>query len=126
MTLSVTVALIFTPSLCATLLRPRVAEAHERERGFFGWFNRGYQKLNQGYAHGLDHVTHRWGRSLLLYVAIVVVMAVLLGSDRPGLAVAAHLRRALAADRANAAGGAASGDAGRDPRLSRLFHPVGR
>src|ERR1700722_8905392 len=42
MALSVMVALIFTPSLCATLLKPRVAGAHERERGFFGWFNRGF------------------------------------------------------------------------------------
>ena len=77
MSLSVLVALIFTPSLCATLLRPRVAEAHERERGFFGWFNRGYQRLNQGYAHGLGHVTNRRGRYLLVYVAIVALMAVL-------------------------------------------------
>ena len=60
MTLSVMVALIFTPSLCATLLKPRVAEAHERERGFFGWFNRGFNRMNRGYERGVEscHGTH--------------------------------------------------------------------
>jgi len=77
MSLSVMVALIFTPSLCATLLRPRVAEAHERERGFFGWFNRNYQRLNGGYARGLEHVTGRIGRYLVVYAAIVVAMGIL-------------------------------------------------
>jgi hydrophobe/amphiphile efflux-1 (HAE1) family protein len=77
MALSVTVALIFTPSLCATLLRPRVADAHERERGFFGWFNRGFASMNRGYSHGLGHVTSRNGRYLLVYLVIVVMMGVL-------------------------------------------------
>jgi hydrophobe/amphiphile efflux-1 (HAE1) family protein len=77
MALSVLVALIFTPSLCATLLRPKGAESHERERGFFGWFNRGFTSMNRGYEHGLGHVTGRRGRYLLVYVAIVAAMAVL-------------------------------------------------
>jgi hydrophobe/amphiphile efflux-1 (HAE1) family protein len=77
MSLSVLVALIFTPSLCATLLRPRVAEAHERERGFFGWFNRGFTRMNLTYERGVGHVTGRTGRYLLLYLLIVVVMGVL-------------------------------------------------
>jgi len=77
MALSVMVALIFTPSLCATLLRPRVADAHERERGFFGWFNRGFASMNLGYYNGLRYVTRRSVRSLLVYVIIVVAMGVL-------------------------------------------------
>jgi hydrophobe/amphiphile efflux-1 (HAE1) family protein len=77
MALSVMVALIFTPSLCATLLRPRVAEAHERERGFFGWFNRGFTRMNVGYERGVAHITRRTGRYLLLYLVIVVAMGVL-------------------------------------------------
>ena len=77
MTLSVMVALIFTPSLCATILRPRVAEAHERERGFFGWFNRGFASVNRGYARGVTHVSSRTGRYLLVYVVIVLAMGVL-------------------------------------------------
>ncbi len=77
MSLSVLVALIFTPSLCATLLRPRVAEAHERERGFFGWFNRGFTRMNLGYERGVSHVTRHTGRYLLVYLVIVVAMGLL-------------------------------------------------
>jgi len=77
MTLSVLVALIFTPSLCATLLRPKVAEAHERERGFFGWFNRGFQAATDGYSSGLTRITRHIGRYFLVYVVIVAAMAVL-------------------------------------------------
>jgi multidrug efflux pump len=77
MSLSVLVALIFTPSLCATLLRPRVAEAHERERGFFGWFNRGFTRMNLSYERGVSHVTRHTGRYLLVYLVIVVAMGLL-------------------------------------------------
>ena len=77
MTLSVLVALIFTPSLCVTLLRPRGADAHDRERGFFGWFNRGFEATNRGYARGLGQVTRHNGRYLLVYLGIVLVMVVL-------------------------------------------------
>ena len=77
MALSVLVALMFTPSLCATLLRARAAEAHERERGFFGWFNRGFNRMNLGYERSVGHVTRRTGRYLLIYLVIVVAMGVL-------------------------------------------------
>jgi multidrug efflux pump len=76
MALSVMVALIFTPSLCATLLKPKVAEAQER-KGFFGWFNRGFARMNRGYERGVAHVTGRTGRYFLVYGAIVVVMGLL-------------------------------------------------
>ena len=77
MVLSVLVALIFTPALCATLLRPRQAGAHERERGFFGWFNRGFNRMNHGYEHGVAHVTRHIGRYLIVYLLIVAAMAFL-------------------------------------------------
>jgi hydrophobe/amphiphile efflux-1 (HAE1) family protein len=77
MTLSVIVALVFTPSLCVTLLRPRSGEAHERERGLFGWFNRGFARMNRGYERGVAHVTGRTTRYFLVYGVIVVAMAVL-------------------------------------------------
>jgi hydrophobe/amphiphile efflux-1 (HAE1) family protein len=77
MSLSVLVALVFTPSLCATLLRPRVAEAHERERGFFGWFNRGFTRMNRDYDRGVGHVTQHTRRYLLVYLAIVVAIGLL-------------------------------------------------
>src|ERR1035441_8564267 len=40
MVLSVTVAIVLTPALCATLLKPVKKGGHHSDRGFFGWFNR--------------------------------------------------------------------------------------
>jgi multidrug efflux pump len=77
MSLSVLVALVFTPALCATLLRPKGDAAHERERGFFGWFNRGFGRMNRGYERGVGHISRRIGRYFLIYAAIVGVMAIL-------------------------------------------------
>jgi len=58
MTLSVLVALIFTPALCATLLKAPDKTRQER-RGFFGWFNRNFERGNQRYERGVVHVVHR-------------------------------------------------------------------
>jgi hydrophobe/amphiphile efflux-1 (HAE1) family protein len=77
MGLSVLVALIFTPSLCATLLRPKRAGTGEREGGIFGWFNRGFARMTHGYERSLQHIAQRTGRYLLIYLAIVAVMGVL-------------------------------------------------
>src|SRR5579862_7746564 len=77
MTLSVLVALILTPALCATLLRKPAGGERERKRGLFGLFNRGFAATNRGYARGLGQVTRHCGRYLLVYLGIVVVMAVL-------------------------------------------------
>src|ERR1700730_10376997 len=77
MTLSVLVALVFTPSLCATLLRKPRGAGHERKGGFFGLFNRGFASVNRGYEHGVSHVTVRTGRYLLAYLAIVVGLGAL-------------------------------------------------
>src|SRR5690554_7822776 len=41
MSFSVLVAFIFTPALCATLLKP--GDQHVR-KGFFGWFNRTFDR----------------------------------------------------------------------------------
>jgi multidrug efflux pump len=78
MALSVLTALVFTPSLCATLLRERQAgEEHARERGFFGLFNRLFARMTASYERAVGHVTVRMGRYLLIYIAIVAAMAVL-------------------------------------------------
>jgi multidrug efflux pump len=76
MTLSVLVALIFTPALCATLLKPSDVEHHAR-RGFFGWFNRNFDRANHGYVGGVHSILGRPKRYLVIYAAIVVVLGVL-------------------------------------------------
>src|SRR5690606_16781653 len=44
MSLSVLVAIILTPALCATLLKPIDKHHHAEKRGFFGWFNRVFDR----------------------------------------------------------------------------------
>jgi multidrug efflux pump len=75
MILSVLVALIFTPALCATLLKPR-ASAHAAH-GFFGWFNRGFDRGNAKYEGAVLHAVNRTGRYLAIFAVIVIVMGVL-------------------------------------------------
>ncbi|ATE63406.1 efflux RND transporter permease subunit [Rhizorhabdus dicambivorans] len=75
MALSVLVALILTPALCATILRP--AREHQERKGLFGWFNRSFDRGVTRYDHGLRRVERRWGRTLLLYTAILGVLAIL-------------------------------------------------
>jgi hydrophobe/amphiphile efflux-1 (HAE1) family protein len=78
MVLSVLVALIFTPALCATLLKP-VAQGHKpAQRGFFGWFNRAFDRSNRAYLSGVQRVIARTGRYLILYVGIAAVLAFLM------------------------------------------------
>jgi multidrug efflux pump len=78
MALSVLVALIFTPALCSTLLK-RKSQGHQpAQRGFFGWFNRMFDRGNHAYQRGVQHIIGRTGRYLLIYGAIAGVMAVLL------------------------------------------------
>ncbi len=77
MTLSVLVALIFTPALCATLLKPIPAGHHEK-RGFFGWFNRSFNRGVNGYERGVAAMLRRKLPYLLLYLALIGLMLVLL------------------------------------------------
>src|SRR3954464_1536620 len=77
MTLSVLVALVLTPALCATLLKPPEEGAHRHHAGFFGWFNRGFNRANHGYANAVERMTRKTGRWLIVYVGIVVLMGVL-------------------------------------------------
>ena len=77
MVLSVTVALVLTPALCATLLKPPKADAHRTGRGFFGWFNRTFDKGVEGYEGALKTITRVWLPFSLVYLAVVVAMALL-------------------------------------------------
>ncbi len=74
MALSVLVALIFTPALCATMLKAGHAPSN---KGFFGWFNRNFDRGNKGYQRGVAAMLKRPGRSMLVYGAIVAIMAVM-------------------------------------------------
>lgn len=68
MALSVLVALVLTPALCATLLKP----SHVHQPGslagrFFGGFNRGFDKTNQGTQSFVAKMIAQSKRYLLVY-----------------------------------------------------------
>jgi multidrug efflux pump len=71
MVLSVIVALVFTPALCATLLKPVEKGHHATNKGFFGWFNRSFDSSSNKYQGMVGAmITHR-ARSMLLYVLLL-------------------------------------------------------
>lgn len=77
MALSVLVALILTPALCATLLKPVSAEHHEKRSGFFGWFNAKFDHSVNHYTKSVSGIVRKTGRYLVVYLIIVIGMAVL-------------------------------------------------
>ena len=71
MALSVLVALILTPALCATLLRPIQPGTHQQKRGFFGWFNRTFENGADRYRESVAYVLKRTGRFGLIYLLLI-------------------------------------------------------
>ena len=76
MVLSVLVAMTLTPALCATLLKPVDGKGHGPQSGFFGWFNRTFERGAQAYQRVVGKILQRSGRSLMVYVLVVAAMAV--------------------------------------------------
>ena len=77
MVLSVLVALMLTPALCATLLKPVTKGEHTAERGFFGWFNRTFDRGNARLPRRVGGMLARSWPLLVIYAALVVLMGVL-------------------------------------------------
>ena len=75
MALSVLVALIFTPALCATMLKAIPKGEHGTpKKGFFGWFNRNFDRSVRSYERGVGNILQRKAPYLLAYLLIVVGM----------------------------------------------------
>ncbi|KVD45037.1 acriflavine resistance protein B [Burkholderia sp. ABCPW 11] len=66
---SALLALTLTPALCATMLKP-LAPGHHEKRGFFGWFNRRFDRLTKWYETRVGRLVGRTGRVMLVFVAI--------------------------------------------------------
>ncbi|MGD9949910.1 MAG: efflux RND transporter permease subunit, partial [Desulfobulbus sp.] len=71
MVLSVLVALVLTPALCATILKPINREQHGQKKGFFGWFNRNFERSADGYKNTVSYVLKRTGRFGLIYLLLI-------------------------------------------------------
>lgn len=77
MALSVLVAIIFTPALCATILKPRSQDDERPARGVFRWFNIGYERSERRYLGGVRHLLLRGGRFMFIYGLLLLAMAFL-------------------------------------------------
>ncbi|MDR1745127.1 MAG: efflux RND transporter permease subunit [Planctomycetota bacterium] len=85
MVLSIVVAVVLTPALCATMLRaedfapedqrpkPRTPLGHFRN-WFFRWFNRGFAFVNRCYVGVVGHMVHRWVRFIGVYILIILAL----------------------------------------------------
>ncbi|WDP84123.1 MAG: efflux RND transporter permease subunit [Desulfobacter sp.] len=71
MALSVVVALVLTPALCATMLKPVAKGHHHGKKGFFGWFNRSFDSGRSIYGSSVKYTTARVFRFLLIYALII-------------------------------------------------------
>ena len=67
-------ALSLTPALCATLLKPVEQGHHVEKRGFFGWFNRRFQRTAKGYEGIVAKLVRRAGRLMIIYLALAAVV----------------------------------------------------
>jgi hydrophobe/amphiphile efflux-1 (HAE1) family protein len=74
MTLSVIVALVFTPALCATILKPGHGA---KKRGLWGLFNRGYDRTQQTYTRVTGVLVRRKLPVLIVYGLIAAALALL-------------------------------------------------
>jgi multidrug efflux pump len=70
-------ALSLTPALCALLLKSVEAGHHHAKSGFFGWFNRGFSRTAKGYEGLVARILNRAGRYLIVFAALVAVVALL-------------------------------------------------
>ncbi|MGE0582848.1 MAG: efflux RND transporter permease subunit [Steroidobacteraceae bacterium] len=77
MGLSVLIAIVLTPALCATMLKPVERGHGYTDRGFFGWFNRNFRRASEGVEGSVRSILSRSGRYMAVFAALVVLMGVL-------------------------------------------------
>jgi multidrug efflux pump len=71
MLLSVFVALTITPALCASMLKPHKPGPR---RGPFGWFNRGFERVTNGYRRVIAWMLRGPWKWLVPYAAVCALM----------------------------------------------------
>lgn len=65
-------ALSLTPALCATMLKPIPKGHHQEKKGFFGWFNRKFDKLTRRYSGWIARLLRRTFVMGIVYLALAV------------------------------------------------------
>ncbi|WP_028838088.1 efflux RND transporter permease subunit [Thermomonas fusca] len=79
---SVIVAIVLTPALCATLLKPMKTGEHHVHAGgplgrFFDWFNTRFDRGSARYQRGVKGILHRPGRFMAVFAALLVAMGLM-------------------------------------------------
>ncbi|MEH6412542.1 efflux RND transporter permease subunit [Pseudomonas sp. NPDC089395] len=74
MGLSVLIALIFTPALCATILKPHEAK---KATGFFAWFNRMFERNTTRYERSITRILSNRKRTFVVYAMLLVGVALM-------------------------------------------------
>ena len=78
MMLSVLVALVFTPALCATLMKaPAEGVVPKTQNRFFRWFNYTFRRWSRRYEKGVGHVILKKGRYIVAYLLLIGVLGFL-------------------------------------------------
>ena len=77
MALSVLVAIVLTPALCATILKPLKQGEEHATKGFFGWFNRNFDRGSRAYQGAVKGILHRSVRFMAIFSALCVVMVMM-------------------------------------------------
>ncbi|HEX4944610.1 MAG TPA: efflux RND transporter permease subunit, partial [Usitatibacteraceae bacterium] len=75
--LSVLVAIVLTPALCATMMVRIEKGHHASDTGFFGWFNNVFDRGNRSYQKTVRGITGRSKRFFAVFLAMAAVMVVL-------------------------------------------------
>lgn len=76
--LSVFVAMVLSPTLCISFLKPSKHHGADGvQTGFFGVFNRGFGKLRSFYVNTSSYMARRIVRFIGIYLGLVLVMAYL-------------------------------------------------
>ena len=80
MVLSVLTALILTPALCATILKPHDPKGQEGNgplARFFRWFNDKFERGQEKYERGVKRTARSWKRSMVVFLLVVLGVGVL-------------------------------------------------
>lgn len=83
MGLSVLVAIVLSPTLCARFLKPVKKGHSEATTGFFGWFNRNFNKSREMFASRANYMLHRTKRFFVIY-GILIGGLILVFNSLPG------------------------------------------
>jgi multidrug efflux pump len=73
MALSVLVAIVVTPALCATMLKPAHNGEHQKTHGVFGLFNRGFDRTSNGYRRGVGFMIRHRRLAVIVFAGVTAV-----------------------------------------------------